>query len=631
MPDPFNISVSGLLSFQRSLTTISHNISNANTEGYTRQRVDLSARPPQLLSQGFIGQGVYMNNIERIEDQFLNLQIQFNTSESHRLSEYLRMADQVDNLLAEGQASLSPALQSFFNGVEEVVNNPSSASTRTVMMSNADNLIKRFHFIAQQLESKNTTLNKRLSDLVSEVNALAENISKVNEAIIVAKGQSGGKEPNDLLDQRELLINQLAQRISVTTTEESNGAVNVFIGKGQSLVIGTRHRALTTVQDPENFLNKQIAYQASSGSQIISNQLTGGEIGGLLDFRNTVLTSVRNDIGRIGTVLAQTFNTQHRSGMDLNGALGGDFFTVPSPVTITNTMNTGTATASATITDVTALMASDYRLFYDGSNYNLTRLSDNSTVTGTGPFAIDGLNISISAGANAGDTFLVRPVYYAADTIALVSTDIRKIAAASPVRSSSLVTNIGDATISAAQVTNVSNTDLLDTVEIIFNNPPSTYNINNITDSTTIASNVMYASGNNINFNGIQIAITGAPNVGDRFLIEQNGNGVSDNRNALALRDLQTQSFINGAASYVESYSSTVAGVGTVTNQFRINSEVQNKLLQEAKTARESVSGVNLDEEAANLLRFQRAYQAAAQVISAADIIFESLLNAVRR
>lgn len=631
MSDPFDISVTGLLAFQRSLTTVSHNISNANTDGYTRQRVELFARPPQKLSNGFIGQGVFVSNIDRVEDLFLNSQIQFNTSESHRLGEYLRHAEQIDNLLAEGQASLSPALQGFFNGVEEVVNNSASASTRTVMMSSADSLVQRFHFLGAQLDSKNATLNKRLDDLVVEVNALAGNLAEVNNAIIIAKGQKAGKDPNDLLDQRQQLINQLAERVAVSTTEESNGALNVFIGKGQTLVLGNQYRTLTTLQDPENFSNLQVAYQTGSGSQIISNQLTGGEIGGLLDFRNTILTSVRNEIGRIGTVLAQTFNTQHRNGMDLNGALGTDFFTVPSPIAITSTANTGTATATASITDVTALKASDYRLFYDGSNYTLTRLSDNNIVTGAGPFSVDGLNITVSAGANAGDTFLIRPVYYAASTLALATTDIREIAAAIPVRSSSSISNIGNAIISAAEVTNISNADLLDTVEIIFNNPPTTFNINNITDSVTIASNVTYTSANTISFNGVQVAISGAPNAGDRFRIERNSNGISDNRNALALRNLQNQNFVEGAASYMETYGSMIASVGTTTNQFKINSEAQDKLLLEAKTARESVSGVNLDEEAANMLRFQRAYQAAAQMIAVADVVFESLLNAVRR
>ncbi len=631
MSDLLSTSVTGLLAFQRALSTTGHNIANANTEGYSRQRADLTAAPPQYFGGSFIGSGVRVASIERIQDEFLNLQVRTAGSESSRLDSFYALSSKIDGLLADTETGLPNVLQDFFASVQEVANDPTSAAARQVLLGNAGTLTDRFHFIDGQLNSLNHEINTRLGDSVNEINVLADNIAKLNKTIVQATGQAGGAPPNDLLDQRDQLITELSGLVSVNVVPQDDGAVNVFIGNGQALVMAMDARPLSLVTDPADASKSQIAHDGGAGQVIISNQLSGGTVGGLLDFRREVLGDASNALGRIAAVLADSFNNQHSAGMDLNGDMGADFFTMPVPQVISNKTNAGGATVSAAINDASSLTTSDYRLSYDGSNYNLTRLSDNTQVSGPGPLLMDGFEVSVSGAAVSGDSYLIRPVGSAARDIVLAITDTNRIAAASPVRSEALVSNLGNAGMSQANVIDASDSALLNSVEIQFNNPATNFDVVDTVTGTTLAAGVAYTSGGLIQYNGWQATISGDPVAGDTFRIEQNTGGGSDNRNALTLAGLQSESLIGGSASYQEGYGALVGRVGSVTRQAEINSHAQTGLLQHAVEARDSVSGVNLDEEAINLTRYQQAYQAAAQVITTADSLFQTLLNAVSR
>ena len=624
-----NTGVSALIAFQRALATTSHNISNANTEGYSRQRVELVTRQPQEFGNGFVGQGVAVRDIERFTDQFIKLQLQQATAESARLEQFGFLAGQIDNLLSDEQGSISPVLQRFFSSLQDVANDAASIPARQVMLSEAQNLVDRFNFLELQFNDQNAVINRRIGEIVDEVNSIAAGIASLNQEIIAAFNNASVSQPNDLLDRRDQLVLELSELVSVDTLQGNNGALNVFIGNGQMLVFDTNVQRLSATGDSADLSQTSITYEGASGNFDIASQLGGGELGALLDFRRDVLTPAQNDLGRVAIVLADTFNAQHRQGMDLNSALGGNFFNVPPPTVTPNQGNSGTATASVTFTDVTALTASDYQLTYDGTNFTLTRLNDNTSVTGPGPLSMDGFDLSITAGAVAGDSFLVRPTHGAAGQVSLAISNVNNIAAASPVRSEAAVSNLGDASIALGQILDITNADLLDTVEIVFNDPPTTFNVVNTTDASTIASGVTYTSGGNIDFNGLRFSISGTPAAGDTFTVEHNIGGISDNRNALLLTDLQIQSLVGGTASYQEAYAGIIGRVGTQVNQAEVNAIAQNNILDQLQQQRDAISGVNLDEEAADLLRFQQAYEAAAQIISVSDSLFETLLNSV--
>ncbi len=644
MADLLNIGVSGLLAFQRSLSTTGQNISNVNTPGYSRQRVDLGTRPAQFVGAGYLGSGVQVTAVQRVYDSFLVAQLRTSTAANSQLQSFYSYTSRVDNLLADAESGLSPAMQEFFNAVQGVANEPSSIPARQVLLSNAQGLADRFYYLNQQLSDLGSGVNTQLKTITNEINALAQGIARINSEISAAQG-AGGAPPNDLLDKRDTFIAQLAEQVGVTAVAQDDGAVNIFIGSGQSLVVGAQANTLTTAPNPFDPTRLEVAYKNGSSTVIISDNLTGGALGGALQFRKQVLDSTQNSLGQLANGLASTFNTQHLLGQDLNGALGAAFFNAGVPQVLARSSNSGAATASATITDVNALTASDYRLQRnaDGggnANYTLTRLSDNTVVTtftpalpaavsGTLP-TVDGLTVSWSGGVMAvGDSFLVQPTRNGARDIGVAIGDPRKIAAAAPIRAGKSLSNTGDASVSAGQVLNASNPALLTNVTITFNNPPTTFNVTGVAPDP---SPVAYTSGTNIAYNGWQIQISGAPKVGDVFTIQPNANGVGDNRNALLLGGLQAKLTLAGStASYQDLYGQSVAQVGATTHQADITRQAQESLLRQVTDARDSVSGVNLDEEAAELIRFQQAYQAAAQVITSANTLFDTLLNAVRR
>ena len=631
MADPLRTGLSGLLAFQRAIATTAHNISNANTEGYSRQRVELTARPTTSMGFGFIGHGVQVDSVERIQDQFTEIRLQQTSSEQARTSTYHSMISRIDSLIADDNASLSPVMENFFNAVQDLNSNPGSTASRNAMLNAANNLAGRFNTLQGQFDGLQGEVNSRIGASVSEINSLASNIATLNNEIVAAQGQANGHPPNDLLDQRGQLLSDLSQLTSITTLPQDNGAVNVFIGNGLNLVVGNQAQALSTIQDPAQPEKKQVALQTINGTQLVNDKLTGGSLGGLMDFQREALDPAINELGRIAAVMSDSFNQQHQQGVDLNGNMGGNFFSVPQPTVSSRSFNAGTGAVTATFTDVTALSASDYQLGFDGSNYTLTRLSDNTQVSGGLPLAMDGLEVNISGAPAAGDSFMIRPTAKAARGFSVSLKDASKIAMASPLRSEAPVSNLGTASVTPPQILDTSNPDFSDTVEIRFNSPANTYDVVNVTDGSTLSSGVAYTDGGDIDIQGWRVQVNGAPQAGDVFRIEASTGGSANNRNGQLLAGMQDLSLVGGTAKLQESYASLVGQVGSQTRQAEINSRSMDGLLTQAREARESVSGVNLDEEAINLTRYQQAYQAAAQVITTANSMFDTLLNAVRR
>ncbi len=626
--DLLNISISGLRTSQRVLATIGHNISNVNTDGYSRQEAELSTRDPQFLGNGFLGKGVEVVGVNRQVDAFLNTQVLVNTSSSSKQQVLFDLSSQVDKVFANEQTGLTPALQSFFNGLQELADDPSSIPARQVLKTEAETFVARFHEINERLSDLNLNSNQRLDDMVSEVNSLADAIARLNRDISQSPGIANGIVPNDLLDQRDALLNDLSELVGFTTINQQDGAVNVLIGNGQTLVVGNTAQTLATVPDPLDSSRKEVAFVSGGASFVISNNLRSGEIGGVLDFRDDVLDPAVNGLGRLAVVVGSTINAQHRDGMDLDGQLGGDFFVLPSPRVVGSSGNTGTLTVAYDPAAVGNLSIDDYQLDVTAGNLLLTNLSSGAVQTlgaiGSGPFSAEGLIISEGVAAVNGDRYRLEPMQNAARDLRLNITDTSKIAAAAPIKGSAALANTSDAVVSGGEVLDVTNVNLLNSVNLVFNSA-TTFQVNGA------GASIAYTSGANIDLNGWRVQITGTPQNGDTFSVQSNAGGVGDNRNALQLSALQITDILeNGTTSYQGAYSQMIAIVGTQTRQAEISSSALGVLKQQSIAARSEVSGVNLDEEAARLLQFQQSYQASAQAISIANTIFETLLSAVR-
>ena len=628
MANIFNIGTSALLSLQQSINTTGQNIANVNTDGYSRQRADFDTLPPQLSGGNYIGSGVTVDSIERIYDQFLVSEVRTRTSSQSGFDTLYQLSSRLDGMLGNDNAGLAPVLGEFFSAVQDVANNPGSLPERQVLLGQAEALADRFHYLDSNLRSLNSEVNARIEGTVGEINSLAASIASLNKQIVSATGQSGGTVPNDLLDKRDQQLSQLAKYVGVTTVTQSDGAINVMIGKGQALVVGGNAESFQTVSNPFDSTQTMIGISGAGGNvSDITRFLSGGSLGAVLDFREGVLNPAANQLGLIAVGLTSTFNEQHQLGIDLDGNSGGDFF---QPLTATSTehpANTGSASVSATITDATALTGDDYNLRFDGSQWVLTNLTNNSSQSGTGPFSVGGLTIGAAGIPASGDSFLIQPTRLAVGQFAVALSRPEDFAAASPLRAQQVLSNQGSADIAGFSVSDTSGLPLAGTVTLTFNpdalgmaGGPLAYNP--ATES----------AGKSFSLAGFEFSIDGVPQAGDELVIENNTNGTGDNGNVLNLASLQiSRELMNGTVSYQEAYASTVADVAVKTRQAEKALGTEQVLLDQSVAARESVSGVNLDEEAANLIRYQQAYQAAAQIIAVADELFQTLLSSVRR
>jgi len=540
---------SGLQAFQRAISVTGNNISNANNADYSRQRVELGTRPPSLTGQGYIGNGVRVESINRLFDQFTVDRLRETSSSTSQYETYFNFSERVTNLLGDTDAGLGAGLESFFDAVQTVANDPASIPARQLMLSESDSLVFRFQNLDSQLDSMRGEINGNLENIVTEINGLSSAIADANRSVVDAIALGNGAVPNDLLDERDGLINQLAELISVRTVQQDDGAVNVFVGSGQALVTRFLDSPLQTVRNDFDSSRSEIAIVSGSASAVITDNLSGGKLGALLDLRDQVLDPAQNSLGRIAVSLATEFNLQSNLGVDLDAAAGVDYFSLTTPQVAGSTANTGAAAVTAVFdsTNISALTTENYTLGFDGAVWSLSRVSDGQPVAMAGsgtpvdPFIFDGLSVEVTAGAAAGDRFLIQPTRGGGSAIGLLASNPREIAAA------------------------------------------------------TVA----------------------AP---------------GDNSNALLLAGLQTaQTMENGATNFQGAYGQLIGMLGTQTRSAQISAESQGALLAQAQESRDALSGVNLDEEAADLIRFQQAYQAIAQVISVADSTFQTLLAAVGR
>lgn len=644
MSDIFGIALTGLRAAQIGLSTTGHNISNANTPGYNRQQIVQAANPAQFSGAGFLGQGVSVTTVERVYSRFLDAQVQSAQTQSTYLDTYSAQISQIDNMLADPAAGLSPALQDFFKGVHDVAANPSSVPSRQSMVSFAEAMVTRFQTLNQRFEEIRDGVNSQITASVGLINGYAEQIAALNQDIVALRGSD--QPPNDLLDQRDKLIADLNKEVNVTTVRQNDGSYNIFVGRGQALVVGEYAYKLSAAPSLEDATRVDVSY-VSNGSVLTLPQdaLNAGNLGGLLAFRGETLDRAQNELGRVAIGLAQSFNDQHRLGQDLDGNPGGYFFTVrgatgvpgqnavPSAkVSANGTNNAASGVPDVTLTDIGALTASDYTLARTAGGFTLTRNSDKTVLFSNAalPQTVDGLTIVAPGVSSPGDNWLIQPTREGARDIGVVSGDPAKIAAAAPMRATAASANTGSGKIASGSVNPPPppNVNLQQPLTITFTSP-TTYDVSSPTSVPPIALvGVAYVPGANISYNGWTTQISGTPAAGDVFTVGANSGGVADNRNALLLAGLQTQTlFAGGTATYQSAYSQMVSSVGVQSRTMSVTALAQTSLLSQTQQTQQSLSGVNLDEEAANLLRYQQAYQASGKMMEIASTLFNALLS----
>ncbi|MEO8223649.1 MAG: flagellar basal body rod C-terminal domain-containing protein, partial [Gammaproteobacteria bacterium] len=554
------------------------------------------------------------------------------TSLEQRYSVYGDFANRIDGVLGNPDTGVSASVQRFFNQVEAVGRDPTSIAQRQQLLLEGDSLAGRFQQLETQLNGLGTEVNNRLEKSAGTINQLAAQLANVNDQILTVGSAPG----SSLLDQQDQLLQKLGGEIDITTVRQPSGAVNVLIGSGQSLVLNNRAATLSTVSDSFDGSRLQLALSNGGPPQVISSKISGGTVGGLMAFRNDVLDTARRDLGQLAVGVAETVNAQHRQGMDLRGNLGQNFFASATPVVASASGNSGTAVLSATIADPAALAGRDYELRFNGTAWSVLDGRTGAAVAATGagtaasPLVFEGLSVTAGAGAAAGDRFLVRPFANASNGIKVLLRDPADIAAAAPLVTRIDPGNLSQATIGKPVVADFSNPKLLTPASIVFDSPTS-YVVFTGTGADQVGP-LPYTSGATISFAGWTVQVSGQPQTGDRFSVAATAPGSGDNSNAQALSGIaQLGFFAGGTQSVSDLGADIVASVGATANRAKNEVAVQQSLREQAQADVESVSGVNLDEEASNLLRYQQAYLAASKVISIADGLFQSLLQIVGR
>ncbi len=678
----FGIGVSGLLAAQQQLNTVGHNIANVNTKGYSRQKTEVSASIPNFSGAGYIGTGVKADTTRRYYNEFLERQIRDSNSQLGKFDRFYQLASQIDNILANPDAGLTPTLEAFYNALQEANDAPASVPARSVLLTSAQTLTDRFSLLQDRFNDLTNQTNSDLADVTAEITSRAISIAELNKTISAQVGASTGNLPNDAMDKREQLIKEISALIDVNVVYQDNNVANIYIGSGQPLVVNATAYSMSVVNNEFTSQNKEIILTNNNGSINITEQITGGELQGLLDFKNKVLEPSYNALGRIAASITKEMNEQHNLGMTLRQntiggyILGGDFFEdiIASQQANRSTNNASTESMFVKITDTTVLTTSDYEVEFSSAGgtftYTAKRLSDNTVFTGTGTTATaalsdlntnlvdEGIELSESGALTNGDRFLVRPSHELARQINVQVNDVLDIALASPVVASSAQNSLGVGTNTGTGkiefVPFEAANGPLENIPITSDQPTDptypTYTDITLTFNGTgfdvastaspavpvgpIAYNPSTDSGKTLNlgapYDNVKFIITGTPNTGDQFILSNNTAPQDDNRNGLIMANIQSKKTIqDSSADFQRAYGLMVADVGTYTHSSEVDLRAQQALNDQALQNRDSLSGVNLDEEASDLLRFQQAYQASSKVITVANEMFSTLLNSV--
>lgn len=677
-----SIGLSGLTASSAAITTIGNNTANVDTQGYSRQQVLTTASAQQNIGVGFIGTGTTLSDVRRIYNGYLDTQLQTSTSLDSDAQAYVGQASKLDSILSSSSTGISTVLSSFFTKLQALSNSPTDSAARNDFLTGASALTAQFNAISSQMKDQNSTINTQMTEVAGQVNSLASSIADMNKQITQA--QATGSQPNTLLDSRNEAVRQLNGLVGAKVVE-TNGSYDVYIGTGQPLVTGTTANTLTaapSAADPSVYSLK-LNYQNSSVD--VTGVVTGGTLGGLVRYRSDVLQPAASELGRLAVVAADQVNQQLNQGVDASGNYGSSLFNSINDPSLTSQRSLANANNAQTsgnfavsISDSGALTTNDYQVtFTDASGqYSVKRLPDGkdmgsyNTSDSSAP-VIDGFSLKFAGTSAEGDSFKISPTATGAANIKTVMTDPKAIAAAATLTGTAGASNKGSATFTQPTLNTLA--DIYDTTattdlrSAITNATPMRLVLGDVTngaqsyslldangaavtdkDGNAITGNVVQGQSNDISMNvgytdstgtaqsfSIGMTIAGSATSGDTYSIALTGAGSADNRNSQTALTLQTKQTVDSSTSngtgmsLSGANSSMITTVGSKAAQAKNDATATTAVLTQAKSARDSVSGVSLDEEAANLVKYQQYYTASSQIIKAAQTIFSTLINSL--
>ncbi|MDV6328621.1 flagellar hook-associated protein FlgK [Idiomarina sp. Sol25] len=666
--DLLNIGKNGILAHQQSLQTTGQNINNANTDSYVRERTEYFES-----SYG----GLERVRVQRMIDEFSNRQLRTDISKVSYYEANLQQAEQLDTLLGDSTTNVASSVESFFNSMQDANNDPGSVTARQLVLAEADSMVTKFNDFSGYLDEQKSIINERIKLSTDRINSIAENIGNLNERIFASSGGSDANgDTNALLNQRDEELRKLAELIEFNVVKHDTGALSVNLKNGQPLVLEDGRFNSVAAKNNPNTERLEFVLEKEHGSGSKSEFLVpvgdiGGEVGGYMEYRDEILMPTQRRMGQLAVRIADSLNTQNQKGMDLDNQLGRKLFdlTQTSAQGLGYDENTGNATVTMNVLEgnsesfpsenlqVTMTSATDYEVVaVDATGKPLQGAEVvTGTVDGAGNADIVryGVSLNVANTANAGDKFLVKPAESAASEISLSVRRPEDIALASPVRVQDGMNNGGAAGIEIAAINtpddyyDTANNTLLPGAPARIEITGQTGNaydleifakdgtsLGTVTGTTDLSGVFAQASLPDPDY---EVDIKGEPAVGDEYTIEYNLNGFDDNSNGQELSDLQRQQLVrrDGAEDYEptmtfnESYGRLVSDVGSKVSQNRVLRDSAVAVKAQTEALYESQSGVNLEEEAANLIQYQQAYTASARIITTSQTIFDTLLRSL--
>lgn len=644
-----SVAYSGLNAFQRAMEVSGHNLTNSRTQGYSRQTIQFSPGASHKYAGSYIGGGVNVASIYRNADQFATYQVRSTLSVKSQYDAFYQQAIQVDKLLSQDGTSISSSLQSFFDSLAQLNNAPDSTSTRSVALKQSQLMVDQFNSLQARLDQYQGNSTAQISEAVNQINQITSDIADVNKQLMSASNAP------DLLDKRDELLKQLSHFADVSVVDQGDGTISVGIAGGEMLVAGTEQRKLSVKTGISTDQGTSVLIDNGVGLVDISNKLNTGMLGGLLDYEHNIIGKTSQMIGQMAIGLAQKFNAQHQLGMDMNNQIGKNFFTDYNSLaqqlsrSASSPTNTGTGVLSVSISDIAQTKLSDYDLVVTDAATNQMRLTNKSDGTSTtlnwssnppappsGQVVVDGMTITVDDLGNLAnnDHFTLTPTRGAARDLTLQITDSREIALASPVKTQASLSNSGNGQIALGSVFNTAAVNKQYRIDFISD---TQYNLVNVTDSVTAGPIAFTPNANNtvqipdaLN-PSYSVVLSGIPKAGDQFTSEYNAGGTGDNRNGLGLAAMQqNRIFSGGTEGLFDRYANLISQVGSQTSQARTRGESADILHQQALDTHDSKSGVDLDEEGANLLYFKQAYEAAGKLIEVSNQMMNILFDMMR-
>lgn len=702
--DLYSLANSGINASSKLLQTTSNNIANVNTEGYVRERTDLS------YTKAF---GVEIGDTDRIIDVFAQNQLRRDITKVGELTAFSDKTSAIDNLLASESNSLSKGLTEYFSALQTAADDPTNLASREQVLGKAESLYQRFTTLSDYMVAKEDELNAELTSGVNKVNSLIQTIGELNSAIVVAQGNNSNGIPTDLLDERDKVINELSSMLEINIRESTSqsGALSVNLLSGESLVLDNGSFNLFEVNSVADTsikeLRLQTDFQSSTKGDVsipIDEDSLGGSMGGLFRFRNEVLGPTMRDIGQLAVSFADAMNTQNKLGMDLDGQLGTNLFDIPSFEGLSYEGTTGDFLVTGRLIDGegASLTDADYKIEVTSVAAGIPDEIEVTLLNADGTAKKDGAgnplvysNVAISSGYNAlpggievnfdgataysvGDEFLLQPTKLAASSIELLTNRPEDLAFAAPVRAQADATNLGSANVSSVTVTNTAigggneqsafdgagglhdsasapggtvgaPTQIVftadDTYQVLDGESPQNVitTVSGVTNLNNLLAQASSTAGWPVSFSaqddypGYDISLDGVPKAGDSFSISFNTNGFNDNSNALSLAGLQTENLVqlssessNAPRTFQDSYASLVGRIGEEASMADISLQSAEAMKLQSENWFDSVSGVSLDEEASNLIRYQQSYAAAARILTTAQELFDTILQSAR-